>query len=471
MLTFYLRKPKSEKTTELCIYGRYYGSRADWRIATGLKVEESKWNPDKGRVRKGATATERAYAKSINDRLVLMADTVAAYVKECEMNGGAVTVDRIHEIFRAVADRKPSPPKTRIPAESLSGYLAFLIGAMERGEFKVAGEDYCPQTIKRWRVFLNVLKDFEGYYLANFCKPLRWEDIGKDVYDAFVSFKRKRGHMTSTINNEIGSFKALIKYSGRYHRIHDNADAACHFVLLKRRENDSRARIYLTPDEVDALYNMELKPGSLCERVRDVFCAGVYCGQRFSDYGRLSPEHFTTTERGTNVIHLTQKKTGQTITVPFLSDNLRAIAAKYDYDLPEISEVIVNKYIKIICRQLSETVPSLAEKAPTTLTLLETRMEERYRAGHGGRDLFERDGYGRVVKPRYELITTHTARRTAITNLFKSHAFTTYQLMAVSGHKSVKNLLLYVRESGDEVADEIDTLLKGGARPGTAGLF
>ena len=470
MLTFFLRK---KQDPILPIYGRYYGDGKDMQINTGLTIEPSKWNDRKGRAKRGTTPSEIEWAKGINDKLDRIVDTVNIMSVEYGRNGWAFTRYDILNIFANIINPKATEtePVQKIPSRSISEYINYLISAMDNGTFKVSGEDYRPQTIKMWKVFAGVFEAFERHYVVTRFKTLRWEDIDKSTYDDFVNFSKDRGYMTATINNQIACFKAVIKYSGKYHHLHKNTDVIVHFHMLKRKENDSRARIYLKADEVEALYNMRLKPGSLYEKVRDIFCAGIYCGQRFSDYGRLSPEHFMVTEKGTRVVRLVQKKTGQTVIVPFLNDNLQRLAAKYNYDFPEIDEVVVNKYIKLICRRLSETVPSLCELVPTALTLPESRLEEKYRQEHNGDNLFKRDEYGRTVKQRWELVTTHTARRTAITNLFKSHAFSNYQLMAISGHKTIKNLLLYVRESEEEVADEIDKLLKQKRTTSTAGLF
>ena len=86
---------------------------------------------------------------------------------------------------------------------------------------------------------------------------------------------------------------------------------------------------------------------------------------------------------------------------------------------------------------------------PTVLTMKERAKEER------GEITYKRNKKGQVVKPRYEMITTHTARRTGITNLYLTGKFDVYQMMAVSGHKEAKTFKEYIKLSGDEMADGI----------------
>lgn len=68
---------------------------------------------------------------------------------------------------------------------------------------------------------------------------------------------------------------------------------------------------------------------------------------------------------------------------------------------------------------------------------------------------FEYDREGYAVKPRYKLVSCHTARRTAITNMYLSGQFTPRQIMSVSGHVKEETFLKYVRLSLDERADEV----------------
>lgn len=56
------------------------------------------------------------------------------------------------------------------------------------------------------------------------------------------------------------------------------------------------------------------------------------------------------------------------------------------------------------------------------------------------------------------LFTAHTARRTGITSMYLSHKYDIVQMMHVSGHKTQKTLMDYIKLSSDEIADEIDAI-------------
>ena len=319
-------------------------------------------------------------------------------------------------------------------------FLENFLEGIKNGRIKNGAENYTLNTCKVWSNFLGILKRFIQIY------PFTWKDINKALADHFVSFMEKNGYMVTSINKYIICFKAMIQ-NAMDQELHNNLIALRAFSKKKIQETDKAKEIYLTKAELQALYEMPLE--GLKDKVRDVFLVGCYTCQRFSDYARLEQENFTTTAKGTKVVRIVQEKTGNDVVIPILNDNLLHIAAKYGYDIPKINDVILNRYIKQILKELSSTVPSLARKERTLLTMKEREKEKQ------GLVSFERDNKENVIKPRYELVSSHTARRSGITNLYLSGNFDTYQMMSISGHRDEKTFYEYIKLSSDEVADSI----------------
>ena len=319
-------------------------------------------------------------------------------------------------------------------------FLENFLEGIKNGRIKNGAENYTLNTCKVWSNFLGILKRFIQI------SPFTWKDINKALADRFVSFMEKNGYMVTSINKYIICFKAMIQ-NAMDQELHNNLIALRAFSKKKIQETDKAKEIYLTKAELQALYEMPLE--GLKDKVRDVFLVGCYTCQRFSDYARLEQENFTTTAKGTKVVRIVQEKTGNDVVIPILNDNLLHIAAKYGYDIPKINDVILNRYIKQILKELSSTVPSLARKERTLLTMKEREKEKQ------GLVSFERDNKENVIKPRYELVSSHTARRSGITNLYLSGNFDTYQMMSISGHRDEKTFYEYIKLSSDEVADSI----------------
>ncbi len=319
-------------------------------------------------------------------------------------------------------------------------FLENFLEGIKNGRIKNGAENYTLNTCKVWSNFLGILKRFIQI------SPFTWKDINKALADRFVSFMEKNGYMVTSINKYIICFKAMIQ-NAMDQELHNNLIALRAFSKKKIQETDKAKEIYLTKAELQALYEMPLE--GLKDKVRDVFLVGCYTCQRFSDYARLEKENFTKTAKGTKVVRIVQEKTGNDVVIPILNDNLLHIAEKYGYDIPKVNDVILNRYIKQILKELSSTVPSLARKERTLLTMKEREKEKQ------GLVSFERDNKGNVIKPRYELVSSHTARRSGITNLYLSGNFDTYQMMSISGHKDEKTFYEYIKLSSDEVADSI----------------
>ncbi len=110
---------------------------------------------------------------------------------------------------------------------------------------------------------------------------------------------------------------------------------------------------------------------------------------------------------------------------------------------------MLNRYIKDILEDLSECVPTLKEKVPTNLT-----MKQKDALKKEGKEP-ETDLNGNVLLPRFKCVTSHTARRTGITNMYLSHKYDIVQMMHVSGHKTQKTFMDYIKLSSEEIADEI----------------
>ena len=58
-----------------------------------------------------------------------------------------------------------------------------------------------------------------------------------------------------------------------------------------------------------------------------------------------------------------------------MNPNLKAICEKYNYNIPSVIDVLINRCIKDILEDLSATVPFLAVKVTTKLTMKQKNNE------------------------------------------------------------------------------------------------
>lgn len=452
MSKFFIRANKASGTANL--YFRVVKRKPPINVLLNsfISVDIASWN----KAQTSADATAKFYAKEPGKSVFLKMQEIETAIDNL-INQGVYDAEAMRKVIEEIRfkserekelKRQEEEERRKAEAEALRRkniwcYLDSFVDSIKDGTRLLNNNRYTLNTCKSWGSFRKLYEKFDPEH------SYTWDDINRDFVVKFISFLDGNGFMLKSANKYLTTFRALIGYAYS-DEMHGNDRALNCFSKRKVEESDKAAEIYLTESELQALSEMELS--GLKDQVRDVFLVGCFTCQRVSDYASISEDSFTTTAKGTPVIRLVQQKTRTEVKIPIINDCLRAICMKYDYKLPCIVDVIINRYIKSILKDLSEKVPSLAEKIPTRLT-----MKQRAKVESG--DLVvEYDSKGNVILPRYACVTTHTARRSGITNMYQSHKYTTLQMMHVSGHKTEKTFMEYIKLSSDEIADEINAI-------------
>ncbi|HVW99216.1 MAG TPA: site-specific integrase [Candidatus Babeliaceae bacterium] len=167
---------------------------------------------------------------------------------------------------------------------------------------------------------------------------------------------------------------------------------------------------------------MDLSGNSSPEKIRELFLIGCYTGLRYSDYSTL-----TTDKIKGGFIRGIQIKTGDPVTIP-LHDAVIRILKKYPNGLPKSSSnQKTNKYLKDVGKEIPR---------------LKAEIEKQFaKAGEKKRVKFK----------KWELLTTHTARRSLATNALLEST-PTLTIMAITGHKTEKAFLKYKKLSSADYA-------------------
>lgn len=388
--------------------------------------------------------------KGINKKIVLLEDAIKdmkrhhRFTKENLEKSieDIVLADKREALKRAEQLGKEAEDRKK---RNVKNFVVEHIRKIESGEVRTAKkEKYAEESIKNWKQFRRVFLDF--YKI----RPFEWDDINEALADRYISYLESVGYMKYTLDKHISLFKTIVSVAERQ-GLHNNHLAGSYLKSPQIREEDKAKEIYLTKDELSALYEMPLT--GFEEQVRDVFLIGCFTALRYSDYSRIKRENIGFTHNGTKVIRIKQEKTAGTVVIPILDERLEALLKKYDYNVPEVLDQSLNRTIKEICKRLSVTVTSLGKKERTVLNLKERRAEVEARKK--GEELFEYDEQGYPIRPRWELVASHTARRSCITNMYLSKKFSVQQMMSVSGHKTETMFYKYVKLSLDEYADSV----------------
>jgi len=251
--------------------------------------------------------------------------------------------------------------------------------------------------------------------------PVQVTDI---FWGYFISFCQGRGLKASTIDTMCGQLRSILNWAVKYNAT--VSPSYGDFCVPKARIQE----IALTADEVsrityfdvDRFYADRRKDyRETMRRVRDMFVLSCNLFQRHSDMVRIEKSCFDR-----NIFRITQQKTGNQAVVDI---NKYAVDAKttyrilerYDYEAPYKATIgNYNFYLHQLMKDIGLDDP--------------VRIEERVD--------------GKLVTenvPKWRLITSHTARRTAITvNVLRGHNI--HGVKRCSGHTDLRVFDNYVRD-------------------------
>ena len=238
----------------------------------------------------------------------------------------------------------------------------------------------------------------------NTIKKYKLNDLNDNFYAEFITYMRKEYNLNdNTLHRYMSIFKTLLTWCGKKgYKVLDDYNN----IKIKKFETND---VHLTESELKLLEEAELSGSK--ERARDLFLIGAYTGQRFSDYSM-----FEKADVRNGAIIKKAKKTKITAFIP-LHKKLKVLLDKYDWKLPKISSQKFNIRIQEVCKEL-EINDSIKK------------------VSYMGKNVKEE------IFPKWQLIGSHTARRTYIT-LMSERGMPDHQLMQIAGIKDVKTLQKY----------------------------
>jgi len=284
-------------------------------------------------------------------------------------------------------------------------------------------------TLSRYKVTLDLLRSYAAKRAKRTTAP--------PVYFSEVDAEFVTGFTAYLTTVEKYAINTVVKY-GRtlrlfLRRAKENKDVGKEVApevfhrRLSLKEEDSD-QIYLNADELAAFYQLDLSANPRLERARDLFIVGAWTGLRFGDLSRVQPEHVEGDR-----LKVRTSKTGKDVAIP-LHPCVREIMAKYGGRVPSgISNQKQNGYIK----EAAALVPALQTKIMVGRTVAGVRRE--------------------VARAKWERVTTHTARRSFASNLYRIGT-PARTIMAVTGHSTEQAFMRYIRLTNEEHMDIIAAL-------------
>ncbi|MBR5215466.1 MAG: phage integrase SAM-like domain-containing protein [Bacteroidales bacterium] len=435
-------------------------SKTHIRQATGLYINASIWEK-----RNDEKALDRYSKNEDIMRILNSATEIRRTIDGMFKNGTVLNANEVRELVREIVyreemerERKEKEEAERQAAEkakiTLVQFIDKYVTEIKSGARQTErGTNFSPNTVRSVKQALVQFQRFCKYKK----KEYNFGDIDMQFYHDFTSYlkaeiKDKKGivlkeaYNVNTTGKCIRTLKNILSIA-ESEGLHSNSIWKDKKFKGTRIETES---IYLTREDLNKIMKADLsKHGIGHDQARDIFMVGVWTAQRVSDYNYITKEQiYTHTKRWIEdvpdpenpgqtkaeirtkeimYISLIQKKTGAQVSIP-VSSELKGILEKYDYCLPHLEDQVINRYLKDICKEagLTESVEILETKGGTP-------VRNRY--------------------PKWDLVHTHTARRTGATLMYLS-GMDLYDIMKITGHTTPVMLKKYIK------ADKLDIIEK-----------
>ncbi|MCY7352029.1 MAG: site-specific integrase [Cytophagaceae bacterium] len=417
---FNLRTPGADQPTPINFVVRYAGLRLVF--ATGETIHPNQWSTSqqKGKGRQSL---------DLNARLDDLKNTAGKILSNYQLNHAAPPAPA--ELRNLLNAHLNPAPVAVVKAVDLFDFIDDYIRDAEQRANEKTGRPIHPGTLRTYRQVLKYLREYREKQYRK--RPFGFEQIDADLTGFYQSFRnyltKDRKFSSNTVGQRLGKMKTfLIEAQAR--GLLKNFNPRRFKVI-----SEDTDAIHLNETELENLRALDLSQNPRLDRVRDLFLVGCWSGLRFSDFTRIRRENFTPDGR---FIDLSQQKTGDRVKFP-INSAIRAVMGKYEGHTPNglppaLSNVKMNLYLKELGQLAGLDTPVMVNR--TKGGMLTTR-----------------------TVPKYELLVTHTARRSFATNMIQRN-YPVQLVMAITGHKTEAMFWKYVKLTRSDRAELFRQLLE-----------
>lgn len=256
-----------------------------------------------------------------------------------------------------------------------------------------------------------------------------WGELDSAFYVRLIKKMDEAGFRANYQGVLIGRIKTCLNEAYALHYINN-----CYFREWKK-PRESTFAIALSDYQVEAIENFKTEK-KMQKKVIDLFILGIHTASRFSDYTRLSLDDIQD-----NKIRFVQEKTENTVVIP-CAPIVREVLERNGGKAPYTVDQVYNREIKKICEEIGRS-----DENTGFCQAIQVPPSMRKKLGKKENEPVY----------RYELVTSHTCRRTAITKLYRQGVSPSL-ICRISGHKTESQLLKYIKISADDAVSQLEKL-------------
>ncbi len=424
VVNFYLKDGNATQETWIYCLIRYQSKRV--KHYTNLKIHPKHWNFKEKKVRKSHPNSPELnhWLKGVEN---LVGKLELEWSKKHSSTGlvPIIPPTYLKENLDKYFTKTTKDERDKHYLKSFWGYFDQFLKRMHNGTrlHLSKGTPMAPKTIFQ---FENLKRHLENFQKTKKTK-IEFDKIDLAFYNNFVEYLTTKLNLApNTIGKLITNLKVFLRES------YDEGITTNNIFTNRRfRSISSEAHtIYLTPVEINDLMDIDLTNNLKLERIRDMFVICCYTGLRYSDIVSIKPEHIID-----GMIEIAQFKGKEKVTIPIRSI-AEQLLSKYNNSLYKISNQKFNDYLYEVVK--------LCESLSGLITIKKIQ---------GGKQI-------EVKKPKYEFISSHTARRSFATNEYMAKGLSVRDIMAITGHKTEKSFYKYIRQTPKENAERVKIIWK-----------
>ena len=280
---------------------------------------------------------------------------------------------------------------------------------------------WAPSTITRMNVVYRHVEDYGRFR--------RFSDIDKGKLAGYLAFLRDDCGLTDvTAHRQIGYLRWFLRWAADDKGWLTSPDWR---AFRPKFKPSAKPVVYLSWDELMAVWNFHDPRRSWLDGVRDIFCFCAFTSLRWSDAQALR-----WSDVGPEAITVTTQKTHDALVIE-LNKWSREILDRYDRAdapmkvFPQMTNQVANRAVKTICKECGMDTPI------------------RVTTYKGGDRKDE-------VKKKWELVGTHAARRTFVVNALQMGISPT-TVMQWTGHSDYNSMKPYIAVADSARAQAMKT--------------
>lgn len=399
------------------------GNQFDIKTSTGLQVPKGRWSD----VKQEILATNEMHYKAMNVKLKEFQTFIRKEYENTKLVDATLLINSkwLKEKISVFFNRETENVKTN---EKLF-FTNFIDSFIKEAKTKRTknGTSVKSRTIQYYNTTLNKITAFESFIGVR----LKLTEIDLTFHEKFINYLENEELLNE---NTIGGFIDTIKlFCGNASKKELNI---CKDYKLSEFYSPSNKTkdIYLKDFEIDKIYKTKFDQDYL-DNAKDWFIIGVRTGFRISDFLKLEKDNLDD-----GFIYKETLKTDFPVIIP-IHEQVQEILDKRNGEFPrKISDQKFNKYIKLVAQSAGITEPTEGAKMVST----EIKKD-------GKKKKISRKKFG--IYPKYELVSSHTCRRSFATNLYGK--IDTLTIMKITGHQSEKIFLDYIKVTPKEYAEKL----------------